>query len=99
MISKEEVQHIAKLARIKLTDDELEKYRVDFAQILDYFNMLSEVETKDVQPMTHSVQKESIAREDIPKREQPDIIYRMMQLIPVIKDGFLQVKEILKHNT
>ena len=40
MISKEEVQHIAKLARLELTETEVEKMQKDLSAILDYFNLL-----------------------------------------------------------
>ena len=41
MISKEEVQHIAKLARIQLKEEEMQKFQADLAAVLDYFNVLS----------------------------------------------------------
>ena len=40
MISKEEVEHIAKLARLELSDKETEKMQKDLSAILDYFNLL-----------------------------------------------------------
>ena len=40
MISKEEVQHIAKLARLELTEKEAEKMQKDLSEILDYFDLL-----------------------------------------------------------
>jgi len=95
MISKEEVQHIAKLARLRLEEDEAAKYQQDLSQILDYFDILKEVNTDSVEPMTHSVHHENIAREDVPQREDPDVISRMMQLLPAMKGGFLKVKTIL----
>jgi len=42
MISKEEVQHIAKLARLELSENEVEKMQKDLSSILDYFNLLKE---------------------------------------------------------
>lgn len=94
MIDKEQVQHIAKLARLRLEEDEAVKYQQDLSQILDSFDILKEVNTKDVEPMTHSVHHENIARKDVPQREDPDVISRMMQLMPAMKDGFLKVKAI-----
>jgi len=95
MIRASDVQHIAHLARIKLTDDELIKYREDFALILDYFDILQEVDTDNIEPMTHSAYHENIARADIPQSVDPDVISHMMQLMPAVKDGFLKVKTIL----
>lgn len=94
MINKEQVQHIAKLARLQLKEEEVLQYQQDLSLILDYFDILKEVDTKNTQPMTHSVEHENIAREDVPQREEPDVILRMMQLLPAVKDGFLKVKAI-----
>ena len=95
MIKASDVQRIAHLARIKLTEDELIKYREDFALILDYFDILKEVDTDNVEPMTHSVYHENIARADIPQNVDPDVISHMIRLMPAVKDGFLKVKKIL----
>ena len=43
MISKEEVKHIAKLSRLELTDNEVEKMQKDLFAILDYFNVLKKI--------------------------------------------------------
>jgi|ETNmetMinimDraft_2_1059921.scaffolds.fasta_scaffold128453_2 aspartyl-tRNA(Asn)/glutamyl-tRNA(Gln) amidotransferase subunit C len=94
MIDKEQAAHIAKLARLQLKEEEVLKYQQDLSQILDYFDILKEVNTDNVEPMTHSVHHENVAREDIPQREHPDIILRMMQLVPAMKDGFLKVRTI-----
>ena len=94
MIDKEQVAHIAKLARLQLKEEEIAKYQQDLSSILDYFDILKEVNTNSVEPMTHSVEHENVAREDVPQREDPDVILRMMQLLPAIKDGFLKVKAI-----
>lgn len=94
MISKEQVKHIAKLARLQLKEEEVARYQQDLSQILDYFGILREVNTKDVEPMTHSVKLESVSREDIPARERPEVIQRLIQLFPAAKEGFLKVKAI-----
>jgi len=94
MIDKEQVQHIAKLARLQLKEEEVVRYQQDLSQILDYFGILEEVNTENVEPMTHFVHHENIAREDVSQREDPAIISRIMQLAPAMKDGFLKVKAI-----
>jgi len=95
MIDKEQVKHIAKLARLRLKEDEVAKYQQDLSEILDYFSILKKVNTEGTEPMTHSIHHENVAREDVPVRERPDVIYRMIQLVPFVKDGFLKVKAIL----
>jgi aspartyl-tRNA(Asn)/glutamyl-tRNA(Gln) amidotransferase subunit C len=94
MITKEQVQHIAKLARIELREEEISKYRTDLSQVLEYFDVLKEADTSNVFPMTHSVAQESVSREDKEKRERPEVIVRMFALAPALKDGFLKVKAV-----
>jgi aspartyl-tRNA(Asn)/glutamyl-tRNA(Gln) amidotransferase subunit C len=49
-LTKEEVEHIAKLARLELTDEQKELYRSQLSNILDYIAKLNELDTKDVPP-------------------------------------------------
>jgi len=96
MIEKEQVSHIAKLARLQLREEEIAQYQQDLSLILDYFDILKEVNTDNIEPMIHSVSHENIARKDVPQRADPGVIFGMMRLMPALKDGFLKVKEILK---
>ena len=50
MLSKEEIQHLAELARIKLSDKEKEGLKKDLSSILDYINKLNEADTTGVEP-------------------------------------------------
>ena len=92
MIDKAQVRHIAKLARLQLKEKEVEQYQQDLSQILDYFDILKEVNTESVEPMTHSVRHENIMREDNPKRERPEVIELMLKAMPAMQNGFLKVK-------
>ena len=49
-LSSDEVRQIARLARLKLSDDETERYRDQLSHILEYVNQLSEVDTEGVPP-------------------------------------------------
>ncbi len=48
MLSDDQVKHVAKLARIKLTDEEVKKFGPQLSKVLDYMDILSEVDTKNV---------------------------------------------------
>lgn len=54
-LSREEVQKIANLARLSLTDAEIDKYSKDLNQILGYVEQLQELDTKNVEPMVGAV--------------------------------------------
>jgi aspartyl-tRNA(Asn)/glutamyl-tRNA(Gln) amidotransferase subunit C len=49
-LSKQEVEHIAKLARLELSEEQKELYREQLSAILDYISKLNELDTKDVLP-------------------------------------------------
>ncbi len=70
MITREEVYHIANLAKIEVGEDEVESFRKDFESILQYFNILDEVE-EDVEPTFQVLPLKNIFREDIPKDSLP----------------------------
>jgi aspartyl-tRNA(Asn)/glutamyl-tRNA(Gln) amidotransferase subunit C len=63
-ISKEEVEHIAWLARIELSEKEKELFTEQFNRILDYFRKIDEVETEDVPPTYHVLDLVNVYRED-----------------------------------
>ena len=63
-VSREEVRRIAKLARLRFTDEEESALAKDMARILDYMATLNEVDTTDVEPMTHVQDLAGVVRED-----------------------------------
>ena len=62
----EEVEHIALLARLGMSTEELERYRSQLESILDNFKVIQEVDTDGVLPTGHSGRLENVLREDIP---------------------------------
>ncbi len=100
MISKEEVKHIAKLARLGLTEKEIGKYQKELSSILDYIEKLKEVDISKIEPTSHSIRIENVLRDDEIRKPAP---YRtegsgagLMDLAPETKNGYLKVKSILK---
>jgi len=65
-LTREEVVHIATLARIAMTDAEIEKAREQLSNILENFEVLKDVDTNDVPPTTQSINLQSVMRDDIP---------------------------------
>ena len=64
MISKEQVEHIAKLARIELTEKEEGKFTKELSSILDYFDKLNKVDTEKIEADTQITGLENIIRKD-----------------------------------
>lgn len=94
MITKEQVVHIAKLARLKLTEEEIAKFQKDFSSILDYFDILRSLDTKNVEPLTHSATSENVEREDAAEEADPFLAQELVDMAPSQDQGFLQVKEV-----
>lgn len=67
MITREDVLHIAKLAKLKLTDDELALLQGQLSRILGYFRQIEKLDTERVLPMTHVLDIHTVLRPDEPR--------------------------------
>ncbi len=95
MISKKEVQHIAKLARIDFSGRQLLKLSKQLSAILDYIEKLKEVDTSKVEPTAQVTGLENVTREDKPKIQNPKSKIQILDLVPKKKDGYVKVKAVL----
>lgn len=66
-IEKKDVLHVADLARLALTESEIELYTSQLKRILGYVEKLSELDTAGIEPTTHTVPMKTAFREDIVK--------------------------------
>lgn len=94
MINKEEVKHIAKLARLYLRKEEIEKYQKELSKILDYIEKLKKVDTEKIEPMVHSFIKENVWREDEVSKFQ-FLSSKLLELAPETKGSYFKVKKII----
>jgi aspartyl-tRNA(Asn)/glutamyl-tRNA(Gln) amidotransferase subunit C len=67
MIDREQVLHVAKLARLKLTDEELEKMASELSGILEHVEHINELDLEEVEPTSHVVAIENVLRPDRPR--------------------------------
>jgi aspartyl-tRNA(Asn)/glutamyl-tRNA(Gln) amidotransferase subunit C len=66
-ISPEEVRHVAQLARLKLTDEELARFGEQLSAILDAVGKVSELDLSDVPPTAHPLDLANVWAEDVPR--------------------------------
>lgn len=66
-ITREEVEHLAHLARLQLTDDELSNYAVQLSAIVDAVARVSEVAADDIPPTSHPIPVTNVFRADVAK--------------------------------
>ena len=71
MIDREQVLHVAKLARLKLTDEEVERMAGELSVILDSIEKIGELDLEGVEPTSHVVNLENVLREDVPRPSLP----------------------------
>jgi aspartyl-tRNA(Asn)/glutamyl-tRNA(Gln) amidotransferase subunit C len=70
-ISRAEVEKIALLARLRLTDDELDRMTGQLGDILEYVTLLSELDTEAVEPMAHASEIANVLRDDVVRPSLP----------------------------
>jgi aspartyl-tRNA(Asn)/glutamyl-tRNA(Gln) amidotransferase subunit C len=94
MLSKEKVKHIAKLARVSLTEREIGKYQKDLSSILGYVEKLKGVDVSKIEPTSHSTKVENVMRDDAQSKEQDAADNELLDLAPETKNGYLKVKKV-----
>ena len=101
-ISKKDVQHIARLARIELTSAEEAKFEKDLSGVLDFIGKLNAVNTNDIKPVQGGIDLMSVMRCDETKKEELDVEYEarraasLVKAVPDRKDGFVKVKGVFE---
>ena len=71
MIDRDQVLHVARLARLRLDDAEVERMAGELSGILDHIEKIGELELDDVEPTSHVTQVENVLREDEPRPSLP----------------------------
>ena len=71
MIDRQQVLHVAKLARLKLTDDEVERMADELSSILEHVERINELDLDGVEPTSHVVDVENVLRPDEPRPSLP----------------------------
>jgi aspartyl-tRNA(Asn)/glutamyl-tRNA(Gln) amidotransferase subunit C len=94
-LTKEQIEHIAKLARLELTDEELKKFGGQLSAVLGYIDQLREVDTKGVLPTAQVTGLTNVLREDVVK--DWDIAERQAAIeeAPSVEKSQIKVKRIL----
>ncbi len=94
-ITKEQVEDLAKLARLGLTDAEKTSLAREMTVILEYSMLLDEVDTKGVQPTSQTTELKNIFRKDCKVISDIDINEKL-QNAPVKEKSFIKVKKVLE---
>ena len=71
MISRDQVLHVARLARLRLSEDEIDRMSRELSSVLDHIEKISELDLDGVPPTSHVVEVENVMRADEPRESWP----------------------------
>ena len=89
VISDETIEYVGILAKLELSDEEKEKAKEDMGKMLDYIDKLNELDTSNVEPMSHVFPVNNVFREDVVTNG--DDRENILKNAPEEKDGALVV--------
>lgn len=92
MITIKDVEHVAKLARLELTEEEKEMFTHQLGDVLEHVEKMNEVDTTGVEPMNHPMDFYNVMRED--KKIYENTREELMQNAPDVEGEFFKVPKI-----
>jgi aspartyl-tRNA(Asn)/glutamyl-tRNA(Gln) amidotransferase subunit C len=92
-LSRDDVAHVARLARLALTDDELERYTIQLGAVLDHAADVEALDTSGVPPTAHPLDLVNVLRDDVvtPSLDRDEVL----AMAPEAEDGRFRVPRIL----
>ena len=89
MIEREQVLHVAKLARLSFSDEEVDRLAPELSKIVEYVEQMDRLELDGVEPTSHVVELQNVLREDVPRPSLPK--ERALEQAPDAADGGFRV--------
>ncbi|HLC39059.1 MAG TPA: Asp-tRNA(Asn)/Glu-tRNA(Gln) amidotransferase subunit GatC [Patescibacteria group bacterium] len=96
-ISKKEIEHIAELARLGITEKEKSEFSEQLSEVLSYVELLNQIDTKDVEPTAQVTGLKNVFRDDNPEAQTQHRASKkeLLQNAPQIKDDYFKVPIVL----
>ena len=95
-LTREQVRHVAELAKLKLTESEIALFQQQLSAILDYAERLDELDTEQIPPTAAVLPLQNVMRPDVSYRSFPRDA--MLANAPAVQDGFVKVKVVLDND-
>jgi aspartyl-tRNA(Asn)/glutamyl-tRNA(Gln) amidotransferase subunit C len=89
VIDREQVLHVARLARLELSESEIERMSIELSSVLDHIEKISELDLQGVEPTSHVVPLENVFRPDEPRESWPR--ERVLEAAPDAAQGGFRV--------
>lgn len=93
-LTREEVLHVARLARLAFTEEEVDRFTAQLSAILDHAARVSEVAADDVPPTSHALPLVNVLREDVVGECLPQ--EKALSTAPEVEDGRFKVPRIIE---
>jgi aspartyl-tRNA(Asn)/glutamyl-tRNA(Gln) amidotransferase subunit C len=93
-ITKEQIQHIAVLSRLNLSEEEKDLFGSQLSSILDYMDQLNELDTRETEPTSHVLSLSNVMRDDIPASSLPR--EEAFKNAPSRSENFYRVPKIIE---
>ena len=93
-ITREQVEHVAKLSRLNLTEEEINRLTVEMEHIIAFADKLNELDTDGVEPTAHAIPIQNVFREDIVGPSFPR--EQILANAPAQEDGCFKVPKIVE---
>lgn len=93
-VSRDDVIHLAQLSNLQLNDDQVASLQADLANILDYINQLSELDTSGVEPTYQVTDLENVMRDDVVVHHDADR-EKLLELAPAQTEHQIKVPKVL----
>ncbi|HEY6774924.1 MAG TPA: Asp-tRNA(Asn)/Glu-tRNA(Gln) amidotransferase subunit GatC [Thermoleophilaceae bacterium] len=89
MIDRQQVLHVARLARLRLSEEEVDRMAGEMSTILEHVETMNELDLEGVEPTSHVVELQNVLREDVPRECLPR--ERALEQAPDAADGGFRV--------
>jgi aspartyl-tRNA(Asn)/glutamyl-tRNA(Gln) amidotransferase subunit C len=89
MINRKQVLHVARLARLQLSEGEVDRMAGEMSTILGHVETMNELDLEGVEPTSHVVELQNVLREDVPRECLPR--ERALEQAPDVADGGFRV--------
>jgi aspartyl-tRNA(Asn)/glutamyl-tRNA(Gln) amidotransferase subunit C len=94
IISKKDIEYVAKLSRLKLKENEIQKFTTQLNTILEYIEKLNELDTANIEPTSHVVPLVNVRRKDLQKPSPS--VEEVLKNAPDKERGYFKVPPIIE---
>lgn len=95
-ITRKDVEHVARLARLALADEEKDRFTAQLGSILGYIDKLNELNTEGVPPTSHALPMTNVMREDHAEHQTLASPEDLLSIAPEREGPFFKVKKVIE---